>query len=138
MKKYIWIAVLLLPGIVFAADGVQMTPGKWEMTMTMEMSMMNNPQTKTEEVCIEDEEFTPEDFNMEQDTPCDLSDIEVDGDTMRWSVNCPAPNGSMTGSWEFTSQGDTVEGSGEMSAQMGGMSMDMDMSWTGAHVGDCD
>lgn len=138
MKNLLLITILLLPGLAVAADGVQMTPGKWEMTMTMKLSMMPNPQTKTETVCIEDEEFTPEDFNLEQDTPCELSEIEVDGDTMRWSVNCPAPTGSMTGSWEFTSHGDTVTGTGEMSAQMANMSIDMNMDWAGKHIGDCD
>ena len=138
MKNLFWVAVLILPLNLSAAEGVSMTPGQWEMTMTMNMSMMPNPQTKTESVCIEDPEFTPEDFNLEQDTPCDLSEIDVDGDTMSWSVECPAPGGSMNGSWVFTSHGDTVEGTGEMTAEMGGMSMEMDRAWEGRHVGDCD
>ena len=139
MQKLIWITALLLQsGFALAAVGVQMTPGSWEMTMTMKMSVMPNPQTKTQLVCIEDEEFTPQDFNNTQKSPCELSDIEVDGNTMSWGVSCPGQSGNMTGNWVFTSNGDSVEGSGEMTADMGGKPVEMNMEWTGKHVGDCD
>ena len=139
MQKLIWITILLmLSGPTQAAEGVQMTPGMWEMTMTINMSMMPEPQTKTQMECIEEEEFTPQDFNNAQKSPCELSDIEVDGNTMSWGVSCPGPSGSMTGNWVFTSDGDTVEGTGEMKANMGGKPVEMNMDWTGKHVGDCD
>jgi hypothetical protein len=136
MRKLI-LAVLLAPAIATADETVTMTPGMWEMTMTMKMSMMAQEQTKVENVCIEKDQFDPHDFNMEQDSPCDLSEISSKGNTVSWSVSCPTPGGSMAGGWEFTSHGDTVEGTGQMSAKMGEMAIDMDMDWTGKHTGDC-
>ena len=57
MKKRVWIgalSLLMATGAAWAADGVPMTPGKWEMNMTMEMSMLPQPQTHTSTECIEE------------------------------------------------------------------------------------
>ena len=132
------VALLLFPGFVGAAEGVPMTPGMWEMTMTMEMSMMSKSQTKTQMVCIEEDEFDPHNFNMEQKNPCDISEVEIDSNTVSWAVSCPGPAGSMTGSWVFNSNGDSVTGTGEMKVEMNGMSIEMNMDWVGTLVGDCD
>ncbi len=138
MKKPVWGALLFLPAFVAAADGVPMTPGKWEMKMTMEMSMLPQPQVKTYTECITEDQLNPDHFKMDQESPCDISDMEIDGNTVSWSISCPGPAGNMTGSWEFTSNGDSVVGSGSMSASMGTMSMEMDMDWEGTRIGDCD
>ena len=130
-------------GILFAgtalAEGVSVNPGKWEMTMTMQMSMMPAPQTKTTTECIEKDELGPAEFHMEEDSPCDFSDVVVDDDTVSWNVNCPGPaGGDMKGEWSFTSLGDTITGSGSMSAEMAGQTMDFNMEWDGKRVGECD
>jgi hypothetical protein len=139
VKKVILVVVLMLiSGMGVAAEGVPITPGMWEMTMTMKMSMMEKTQTKTQMECIEEEEFDPHNFNMEQKNPCDIDQVKIDGNTVSWAVSCPSPTGSMTGSWLFTSNGDSVTGTGEMAAKMGAMSFDMNMDWVGKRVGDCD
>ena len=133
------LAVLVLVcSVNVFAEGVPMTPGKWEMTMTMEMSMLPAPQVKTTTKCIEESELDPENFKMDESSICDLADVEIDGKTMRWSISCPAPAGNLTGNWEFTSNGDSVVGTGSMSADMGGMAMEMNMNWEGKRLGDCD
>ncbi len=115
-----------------------MTPGKWEMTMTMEMSMLPEPQTRTSTDCIEETEISPENFNMDEDSPCEFGDVEIDGNTIRWNIHCPSPAGAMTGSWEFTSTGEAVTGKGSMSTEMGGQTMEFTMNWKGQRIGDCD
>ena len=115
-----------------------MTPGKWEMKMTMQMSMLPAPQVRTYTECIEEDELSPESFETDENSPCTPSDFEIDGNTARWSISCPGPAGEMTGNWEFTSDEDTVTGNGSMSANMGGMTMEMNMDWDGKRVGDCD
>ena len=136
MKKLMML-VLLLP-LLANADGVPMNPGKWEMEMTMQMSMLPQPQVRTSTECITEEQLSPENFNMDEDSPCDVSELNVDGNTVSWSISCPGPMGSMEGNWEFTSSGDEIVGNGSMSGSMGNMTMQMDMDWTGKRIGDCD
>jgi len=131
-----------LTAMVFSAsaiaEGVSIDPGEWEMTSTITMSMMPQPQTTTVKECIKEPELNPEDFNMDEDNPCNISEVVIDGDTASWSINCPTEGGPvMEGRWEFTSGGDTISGSGSMTADYAGQAMSIDMSWTGKRIGDC-
>lgn len=131
------LATMLFAGTVFA-DGVSITPGQWEMTTTMEMSMLPQPQVHTSTECIEQSELSPDDFNMDEENPCDISDVAIDGNTASWSISCPVESGMvMEGQWEFTSKGDSITGSGSMSTDAGGMKMEFKMNWEGKRVGDC-
>ena len=99
---------------------------------------MPQPQTTTVKECIKEPELNPEDFNMDEDNPCNISEVAIDGDTASWSINCPTEDGPvMEGRWEFTSGGDTISGSGSMTADYAGQAMSIDMSWTGKRIGDC-
>lgn len=140
MNKRIALAFLvtMLFANVASAKGVSIDPGLWEMTATMTMSMMPQPQTTVETECIEEDEMNPEDFNMDEDNPCSITDVDIDGNTARWSINCPTENGmAMTGQWEFTSFGDSITGEGSMTANMAGQEMGFNMTWNGKRVGDC-
>lgn len=123
---------------VAIADGVSIDPGLWEMTSTMTMSMMPQPQTTTETECIEEHELNPEDFNMDEENPCDISNVIMNKDTARWSISCPTGNGmDMQGQWEITSKGDTISGNGSMTAEIAGQEMSFSMNWNGKRIGDC-
>ena len=132
------LATVFLASIA-SADGVSINPGLWEMTSTMTMSMMPQPQTTTVTECIENDELSPEDFNMEEDNPCNITDVTVDGNTARWSINCPTEGGPvMEGNWEITSKGDSINGNGSMSAEFAGQPMSFNMTWEGKRVGSCE
>jgi hypothetical protein len=140
MKK-----VALLAGLTAAffatnasAQGLDIEPGKWEMTSTMTMTMFPAPQTFTVTECIEEDALDPDHFNMDQENPCEISDVSVDSGTARWSINCPTDMGSMQGQWEFISEGDSISGNGTMSANYNGQEMGFEMTWEGKRVGDCD
>ncbi|MFC1777202.1 DUF3617 domain-containing protein [Pseudomonadota bacterium] len=121
------------------AGGVAIEPGQWEMTSTMTMSMMPQPQTTTVLECIEEDELDPESFNMDEDTPCDITDVTTDGNTARWSINCPTEGGAvMEGHWEVTSNGDSLTGKGEMTTEMAGQKMGFNMNWQGKRIGKCE
>jgi len=120
------------------AEGVPITPGKWEMKMTMEMTMLPAPQVRTYTECMEESELDPEAFNMDENSPCEIGEMQIEGNTVRWDMNCPTVAGDMTGSWEVTSEGETVTGSGSMSAEMAGQTMQFDMNWEGKRLGPCD
>ena len=129
---------LMLFASISNAKGVPIDPGLWEMTSTMTMSMMPQPQTTTETECIEKTEMNPEDFSMDEENPCNINGVVVDGDTARWSISCPAENGAvMEGKWEITSRGNTISGSGTMKAEIAGQEMGFNMTWTGKRIGAC-
>lgn len=131
------LAALLFAGSASAA-GIAIDPGQWEMTTTMTMSMLPEPQIETALECIEEDILDPETYDMEEDNPCSIGDVVIDGNTAHWSINCPAENGQvMNGQWEVTSHGDTLTGKGAMSAEFSGQKMSFDMAWTGKRIGDC-
>ncbi len=132
------LAAVLISGTGNAA-GVAIQPGMWEMTSTMTMTMLNQPQTNTVKECIEEDELNPDTFNTDQDNPCEFSDVNIDGNSASWSISCPTQGGmTMDGTWQFTSHGDSITGSGSMSAEMSGQKFGFDMTWSGKRIGDCD
>lgn len=132
------LAAVCLAGTVCAA-GVSIDPGMWEMTSTMTMTMMPGPRSNTVKECIENDEISPEDFNMDKDNPCNITDMNVEGNTARWSISCAAAGGPvMEGQWEFTSGGDSISGKGSMSTEFSGQKMGFDMTWVGKRLGDCE
>ena len=138
--KYMCLALLisLVSSSVFA-QGIPIEPGMWEMTSTMNMPMLPQPRVTNSKECIEEDELSPETWNEEDmDTSCTFSNRVVNGNTMKWSMNCNAQGGATRGEWEVTSHGDTLTGEGTVTVDMQGQSMVMDMKWDGKRVGDCD
>ena len=132
------LAAVLISGAGNAA-GVSIQPGLWEMTSTMTMTMLAQPQVNTVKECIDKDELGPDSFNTDKNNPCKFSDIEIDGNTARWSINCPTEGGpAMQGHWEFTSNGDTISGNGTMSTEYSGQKFGFDMAWAGKRVGPCE
>ena len=130
--------ISLVSSSVFA-EGIPIEPGMWEMTSTMNMPMLPQPRVTNSKECIEEDELSPETWNEEDmDTSCTFSNRVVDGNTMKWSMNCNAQGGATRGEWEVTSHGDTLTGEGTVTVDMQGQSMVMDMKWDGKRVGVCD
>ena len=143
MKKLVFLAGLaaMFFAVTSNAQGVDIDPGQWEMTSTMSMKMTGMslpPQTFTVTECIEAEELDPDHFNMDQENPCEISNLAVDDNTAKWSISCPSEDGNMEGQWEFTSKGGSLTGNGTMTANYGGQEMDFQMTWEGNRTGDCD
>lgn len=140
MTKFLALCLFLgmaAPAAV-SAKGVAVTPGLWEMSMSMNMPMMPVPQERSYTECVQETEIDPEKFQMDQETPCDVNDMVVDGKTISWSLSCPGPMGTTEGQWSFTSEGDSMHGNGAMTAEMGGQNMEFTMSWKGKRIGDCE
>ena len=131
------LASLMLTGTA-SAEGVSIDPGMWETTSTMTMTMMPEPRSNTVQECIENDELSPESFNMDKDNPCNITDVTIDGNTARWSISCSTGGGPvMEGQWEFTSNGDSISGNGSMDTEFSGQKMGFNMTWEGKRVGDC-
>jgi len=132
------LVVMLFSGTA-VAKGVSIDPGLWEMTVTVAMPMLPQPQADTSTECITETELNPEDFNQDEDMPCDIGNVVINGNSANWTISCPNPSGPpMSGRWEFTSKGSSITGSGSMSMDMGDQKMVMDMTWTGHRIGNCD
>ena len=122
-----------------SAEGLSIEPGQWDMTMTMTMSVMPTPQTTTVSECMTEDVLNPENFNMDKDNPCDITDVNFEGNTASWSINCPTEGGPpMEGHWKMTSSGDSLTGNGSMAANFSGQEMSFTMNWTGKRIGDCE
>jgi hypothetical protein len=137
LRAVLLTGTLLAAGSGFADESVSMEPGQWEMTTTMQMSMLPQPQVRTSTECITETEFNPDQINTDPDSPCENSDVRVDGQTITWKITCPSEMGSMQGEWSFTSEGDAIRGTGNMSAMMNSQEMKFDMTWEGRRVGAC-
>jgi hypothetical protein len=132
------LATVMIAGTA-SAEGVSIDPGMWEMTSTMTMTMMPQPRSTTVNECIEEDELSPESFNLDKENPCTISDVAVEETTARWSISCSTGGGPMMeGQWEFTSSGDTIDGNGSMSTEINGQTMGFEMVWTGERIGDCE
>ena len=141
MRSLIMLSGLITLFLVNSASaaGVSIDPGQWEMTTTMTMSMMPQPQTTTVLECIEEDVLDPESFNMDEDNPCEITEVTTDGNTARWLINCPTEGGPvMEGHWEVTSNGDSLTGKGEMTTGITGQIMGFSMSWEGKRIGKCE
>lgn len=120
------------------AEGIPVEPGLWSITTTMNMPMMPQPQTVTVEECFEDEVMDMDDMAMDDlDPKCTYDLGQVDGNSMRWNIDCPMEGGTSHAEWLATSGGGTVQGEGKISISMNGQNMEMTMNWTGKRIGEC-
>jgi hypothetical protein len=103
--------VLALAVPSFAAEGNSpMKPGKWQITIQMDipnMPMKMPPMTVTQCVTKEQAE-NPQPPKSKRDEDCKASDYKLDGNTVTWSVDCPKQK--MTGDGKITFSGDTYDG----------------------------
>ena len=139
-EKYICFALFFsLVSIPAFAEGIPIEPGKWEMTSTMSMPMLPQPRVNTSTECIEESELSPETMTEgDMDSSCAFKDMTVDGNTMKWSMDCDANGGASRGEWEVTSHGDSLAGEGTLTVDVQGQAMVMTMNWDGKRVGGCD
>ncbi len=119
-----------------AADAPKnpMKPGKWEVTMQMDMpGMQMPPRTFTKCVTKEDaakvENAIPRGRN---DSECKLSDVNVDGNSVRWKINCEARQ--TTGEGKITYENDAYVGQLHMKTP----DHEMTVKYTGKRLGECD
>jgi len=130
------ILFLTAPGV--RADGIPVEPGMWEMSSTMTMPMLPQPRVTTTTECMTESEISMDDMGGEDMDPnCKFEMAQVDGNTMKWSFDCPVEGGTSHGEWEATSVGDSVTGNGVITMSFQGQTMEMTMRWQGKRIGDC-
>ena len=137
-RSVIFLSILLSIAPAIQADGIPVEPGLWEMTTTVNLPIMPQPKVSTTTECMKDSEFDMDDVASDgSDNDCKFKMGEVDGSTMKWTVDCPVEGGSSHGEWVATSSGDSVTGNGKMTMAFQGQTMEMTMSWEGKRIGEC-
>ena len=118
------------------AFGLDLNPGKYEITSKVEMPGMPvsvPPTTITQ--CITKEDPVPK---QDESSNCKIKNMKQTGNSVSWDMECDQQGQKMTSSGEMSYSGDTFKGTvtAKMGAQAGNMTMTMKM--TGKRIGGCD
>lgn len=137
MKKCATIAALLAVTVAPAfAASLEIKPGLWEITTTRMNPMTGQPTTTTEQQCMTKSEFDPL-SEMGDMGECTASDEKVSANTLSVTISCAGPQGMvMNGTMVYSTKGDTMSGSTEMS-MAGPYPMVMKSESQGKRLGDC-
>ncbi len=133
-RKVGCMALLMLTGMSAGAmaGSVNMNPGMWEWTATMEMpGMPMQLPPSSYSTCITSVDFIPKDSKLGQS--CETIDLQTHGDTVSWNMSCTTPQGSATSQGQITYSGDTAVGD----MQINSMGMLMLSKTTGRRLGPC-
>jgi len=142
MKATSVVVVAMLVGGTALAAQSPMRPGRWDITMQMQMPNMpvQMPETKTSQ-CITAEQLKDPANGLPRgpqagrgaNQDCKVSDYKVSGNTVTWKMACSTPQ-PMTSTGEMTFTDDSsYAGTMKMNMPQG----DMSMKLTGKRVGDC-
>src|SRR5947208_9955421 len=104
-------AALLVP---LAAGAAPMKPGKWTVTMQMDMPgmPMKMPPMTFSKCVTKEEAENPQPPKQRQDADCKISDYKLDGNTVTWTMTCDKRN--MSGKGKITYSGESYDGSMQM------------------------
>ena len=116
-----------------AADSPQ-KPGKWAVTMQMEIPNMpiKMPPVKMD-ICLTEEDLKDPQKSVPNDpkAKCAIGDYKVDGHTVTWTMDCPKQN--MKGSGEITYTDDSYTGAMKMTVG----DQQMTTKYSGKWIGSC-
>ena len=141
MKITFAVGMAILVGAAGAIAQSPVRPGRWEVTMQMQMagSPVQMPEMKSTR-CV-----TPEDAKDParslpsgpegrggQKSDCKVSDYKMSGNTATWKMVCTSPQ-AMTSTNEMTFNDDSYTGTMKMDSPQGPMTMKL----AGKRIGDC-
>ncbi len=72
---------------VQADSSVNLNPGLWEITSQVEMPGMDMP-ASTMTQCIREDSLVPQTGSGQGQGQCEVTDVQVQGDTVTWSISC--------------------------------------------------
>jgi Protein of unknown function (DUF3617) len=136
MRKTAVVGCLAALAAVVSAQTVRspQKPGKWQITMEMEMPgmPMKMPPIMTE-VCVTEADLAKPEPTVPKDakSQCNVGDYKIKGNTVTWTVDCPKQK--TKGSGEITYKDDTF--SGQMKMQTA--DKEMSTKYTGKWLGTC-
>ncbi len=123
--------------LAMTGDSVSIEPGLWEGSTTMTSPMFPQPHVQTQQGCVKESKISPETLGYSENSECSISETNVSGDTLSWSMQCNTPGGAMNGQGSFESKGDSDSGNITMNMNVAGQSVSMEMVWKGRRIGSC-
>lgn len=138
MRKSLVVLAVLFALAVVAPAGAEgahpQKPGKWQIKLQMEMPNMPVKMPPfTWEVCLTEEDLKDPQKAVPNDpkSKCEVSDYEVNGNKVTWSIECKQQN--MKGTGEITFSDDSY--TGKMDMTVGDQSMTT--KYSGKWLGEC-
>jgi hypothetical protein len=129
------------------AEPVDMNPGEWQITTTVKIEgmpagspMPSQLPPQVVERCLTQEDLVPKPEQQAQQQ-CKITEQEVIGDTVKWTMTCDAPEGGAKGSGTgtITYSRETLKGAFIMKTQVPGMGeMTMSSKIEGKRLGPCE
>ncbi len=129
------LAVLVVLTAVMPAGAAEnpQKPGKWKVTLQMEMPgiPVKIPPVTTD-VCLTEEDLKDPQKSVPNDpkSDCKIGDYEVDGNSVTWTMTCAKQN--MTGTGEITYTDSSYTGSMKMTVGEQEMNTRYSGKWLGA------
>ena len=123
--------------LALAGDSVSIEPGLWEVSTTMTSPMFPQPRVQTQQECMKESRISPDTLAPSENGECSISETNVNGDTLNWSMLCNTPGGAMNGQGSFESKGDSGSGNMTMNMTIEGQSFSMELVWKGRRIGSC-
>lgn len=134
-KKVLLLSVLLSAVGCSSSDasGVNMQPGMWEWTMTMDMPGMPMAMPPTVySACLTKEDLVPKQPQDNQN--CQVLKNKASGNSVEWKIECVIPGGGKSVSeGKMTYSGTTARGETKTHAQ----GMEMSSTMSGRRTGEC-
>jgi hypothetical protein len=137
------ICVAAVSGSLLAQAPATRRDGNWQVTMEINipgmpqsMPPMTMNQCITKEQANDPSKLLPQGGGRGMPPECKVSDMKTEGNKTSWSMKCEGQM-PMSGTGEFTFNGDTYTGLMKIDTDRGGQPMTMTMKYAGKRLGDC-
>ena len=137
LKKTFTFSVLCMLLAALPAWGIDLKPGKYEITAKVEMPGMSGgvpPQTTTQ--CLDEQNPVPASSAGAQG--CKITDMKTKGNTVTYTMECNQQGMKIKSTGEITYKGDSFEGTTKtiMGPAAGGMTVTTEIK--GKRIGKCE
>lgn len=135
--KTLFLAIISLCALPAFAAELHVKPGLWESTTTRTSSMGGGTFTDKNRECIKEKVFSPEDMMKDMESCKQVKNELQDKHTLLFGMVCSSQGGKASVEGKYYTKGDEGKGDMKIQVDMGGMKMNMDLTWDAKRVGDC-
>ena len=137
VKRVLGLAVAALLSAAAGAANLNVEPGLWEATWTINNPLNGQQVSDRRTQCIREREFNPQTL-LRQAQGCRVVSEDQRGNEVHFVLACAVQNGAST-KVEGRFQNDGTSGKGRLRTemQMGGMAMNLDTDVTTRRLGPC-
>ena len=121
------------------AEALSIAPCQWEFELSTMLMSATEPQVNRRSQCVKSDRLDPASFVLgKEGSPCKISDMVIEGESMRWTQICTMERGSSRAKAEATVNGDSASGRMEMHIMIGSHPVPVVTTWTAKRVGECE